>query len=159
MFKPAFPHFDGISTTHPSSQIQRIYDEAYVTEDMLLPLIPFENLIKGASFVSSHCLSLDKPNSRRDNFVKDLRRLGLRVDGLGNCLRSDNVQRIEYTGDTPKDLIVKRKAISNYMFYFAFENRVEDGYVTEKIFDGLIAGTVPVYLGKRTVKLNNLYAY
>ena len=44
-------------------------------------------------------------------------------------------------------MILKRDAISNYMFYLAFENSIEVGYVTEKLFDGLIAGTVPVFLG------------
>ena len=33
------------------------------------------------------------------------------------------------------------------MFNMAFENSIEEGYVTEKPFDALIAGTVPVYLG------------
>ena len=33
------------------------------------------------------------------------------------------------------------------MFNMAFENSIEDGYVTEKPFDALISGTVPVYLG------------
>jgi len=33
------------------------------------------------------------------------------------------------------------------MFNMAFENSIEEGYVTEKPFDALISGTVPVYLG------------
>ena len=33
------------------------------------------------------------------------------------------------------------------MFNLAFENQHESGYVTEKPFDALIAGTVPVYKG------------
>ena len=43
--------------------------------------------------------------------------------------------------------IYKRTVISQYMFNLAFENSIEDGYVTEKPFDALMAGTVPVYLG------------
>jgi hypothetical protein len=45
------------------------------------------------------------------------------------------------------DMVVKRKAIARFMFNMAFENSIEEGYVTEKPFDALIAGTVPVYLG------------
>jgi len=37
--------------------------------------------------------------------------------------------------------------MSKYMFHLAFENSIEEGYVTEKAFHALLAGTVPVYLG------------
>eukprot|EP01034_Spumella_vulgaris_P033191 gene33191-40957_t len=46
-----------------------------------------------------------------------------------------------------ESLQLKQQALSNYMFYLAFENTNERGYVTEKVFDALIAGVVPVYLG------------
>jgi hypothetical protein len=45
------------------------------------------------------------------------------------------------------NLQVKREAIGRFMFNMAFENSLEPGYVTEKPFDALISGTVPVYLG------------
>ncbi len=35
---------------------------------------------------------------------------------------------------------------NRYLFYFAFENTIEPGYVTEKVFDALNAGVVPVYV-------------
>ncbi len=41
----------------------------------------------------------------------------------------------------------KIKTLSKYKFNFCFENVRFPGYVTEKIFDALIAGTVPVYYG------------
>lgn len=42
----------------------------------------------------------------------------------------------------------KRATVSNYKFAIAFENEEKtQGYITEKIFDCLFAGTVPVYLG------------
>ena len=42
--------------------------------------------------------------------------------------------------------------IKQYKFYFAYENMHKvDGYVTEKIFDGFQAGTVPIYWGAENV--------
>ena len=38
------------------------------------------------------------------------------------------------------DYQLKRDAISRFMFNMAFENSIEDGYVTEKPFDALISG-------------------
>jgi hypothetical protein len=51
------------------------------------------------------------------------------------------------TRDMEYNLLAKRKILAKFMFYLAFENSIEPGYVTEKPFDGLMAGTVPVYLG------------
>ena len=39
-----------------------------------------------------------------------------------------------------KDFSNKRKVISKYLFYLAFENTIEPGYVTEKVFDAVFAG-------------------
>ena len=41
--------------------------------------------------------------------------------------------------------------LSHYKFYLAFENLPVEDYVSEKIFEGLFAGTVPVYRGSPTV--------
>lgn len=37
--------------------------------------------------------------------------------------------------------------MAKYPFYLAFENSECVDYVTEKLWDGLIAGSIPVYLG------------
>lgn len=41
----------------------------------------------------------------------------------------------------------KIDTIANYKFTIAFENAIARDYVTEKFFDPLIAGSVPIYLG------------
>jgi len=41
----------------------------------------------------------------------------------------------------------KRRTIARYRFTLAFENAIDRDYVTEKFFDPLAAGSVPVYLG------------
>jgi hypothetical protein len=41
----------------------------------------------------------------------------------------------------------KLSTIARYKFTLAFENSVSHDYVTEKIFDALVAGSVPIYRG------------
>ena len=76
----------------------------------------------------------------------------LRIDGLGKCMHTpvhDIPEGISLTQgrNALESLQLKRKAISKYQFYLAFENTKESGYITEKVFDGLIAGSVPIYYG------------
>lgn len=48
--------------------------------------------------------------------------------------------------------INKISTIGNYRFNLCYENMVERGYVTEKIIDCLVAGTVPLYLGATDIE-------
>jgi hypothetical protein len=41
----------------------------------------------------------------------------------------------------------KLQTLARYRFTFAFENAIAPDYVTEKFYDPLLAGSVPVYLG------------
>ena len=41
----------------------------------------------------------------------------------------------------------KFEVLQNYEFCLCFENMRMDGYITEKLFDCLYAGTIPLYLG------------
>ena len=49
--------------------------------------------------------------------------------------------------------LVKNKLefLSSYKFSIAMENSEGDGYVSEKIFDSLISGTIPIYYGDYTI--------
>ncbi len=46
----------------------------------------------------------------------------------------------------------KMDTISRYLFTIAFENAIAPDYVTEKFYDPLMAGSVPVYLGAPNVR-------
>jgi hypothetical protein len=45
----------------------------------------------------------------------------------------------------------KYEVLSHYDFALCFENMAMKGYVTEKIFDCLYAGTIPLYLGAKDI--------
>jgi len=96
------------------------------------PLVDFEKAIKGATFLAGNCNSLND----REGLVQDLM-TRMRVDSF-RCL--NNVAE-------PVNLSNKTALLEKYLFYFAFENSNEDDYITEKVFDGLRAGTLPVYYG------------
>ena len=147
LFATAFPNYDGSSTTHPETSVPRTYFRGWNTSEFIEPK-PFSQLIKGAAFVASTCHRGDG-NTKRMAFVRELMQT-IRVDSLGKCMQTKSIpEGIHLThGQTAEEsLRLKQQAISNYMFYLAFENTNEPGYVTEKVFDGLIAGVVPVYLG------------
>lgn len=46
----------------------------------------------------------------------------------------------------------KPKTISQYTFAICFENAIWPGYVTEKIFDCMAVGTIPIYWGAPDIK-------
>jgi hypothetical protein len=62
------------------------------------------------------------------------------VDSFGKLLRNRSMH------DTP-DRSAKQGVIAAYKFTLAFESSICRDYVTEKFFDPLLAGSVPVYLG------------
>jgi len=152
LFDATFKFYDGYSTTHPESNIPRVYIDAYINKTNFLSEEPLKHsqLIKGGSYIASDCHKRDNANANRDTVVALLRLGGLRIDGLGRCMHTPTgPEGIELS--TAKEdrynMNMKKKAISRYMFNMAFENSIEPGYVTEKPFDPLLTGTVPVYLG------------
>ena len=62
--------------------------------------------------------------------------------GGTTLLETENIKKV-YRGKVFEKLPV----LSQYKFTFCLENSVFPGYVTEKIFDAMFAGSVPIYLG------------
>lgn len=150
VFEPSFVNFDGVSTTSPVASVQRVYEDAFMPDRNFLSTIHnFTSLIKAASYIASDCHRRDSANANRDGVVQKLRENGFRVDGLGRCMRQIGPEGVTMpmSPETRYNLVIKREIIAKFMFHLAFENSIEDGYVTEKPFDALVAGTVPVYLG------------
>jgi hypothetical protein len=92
-----------------------------------------------ASFISSRV-----NRSRRREYARELMRY-IAVDSYGRFL---NNARLE----DDRGVASKRACIARYKFTLAFENAIAPDYVTEKFFDPLLAGSVPVYLGAPNVE-------
>lgn len=74
---------------------------------------------------------------------------GALLDGLMEHLAVDSYGRRRRNRelDADRGRATKLETIGRYRFTLAFENAVAEDYVTEKLFDPLVAGSVPVYLG------------
>jgi hypothetical protein len=82
--------------------------------------------------------------SGRIQYVAELMR-HLPVDSYGAMLRNRRLEGADTGRASKLDLI------GRYKFTLAFENSIARDYVTEKFYDPLIAGSVPVYLGAPNV--------
>lgn len=77
-----------------------------------------------------------------------LRHLGYRLERQRDRLQPDRDPLLAAARRAWRGAVTsKAETLSRYTFAICFENMVMEGWVTEKIFDCLAAGTVPIYLG------------
>ena len=84
--------------------------------------------------------------SKRLEFAKGMME-HIQVDSFGKVLRNADLPFPDEGGST------KLRVVGGYKFCLSLENSIETDYVTEKFFDPLLAGTVPVYRGAPNVAL------
>ena len=126
--------FDLTMTYRQNSDIPLCYGSAYAETDFRNPPGPKKDYPPAAAFISS---SADSSGRRR--YVRELSHL-IPLDSYGRFLRNRTLAR-------DQGRLTKLRTISGYKFTLAFENAVGVDYVTEKFYDPLLAGSVPVYLG------------
>lgn len=75
------------------------------------------------------------------------------VDELARCLDVHRYGRLPGRRRIPNDRgrPSKLALFGQYKFVLGFENAIEEDYVTEKLFEPLMSGSVPVYLGAPNV--------
>ncbi|KAN0041397.1 hypothetical protein ACTFIV_003936 [Dictyostelium citrinum] len=97
-------------------------------------------------WIASNCWHEDY---KRVNLVKSIMNI-TRVDSYGSCLNNKNF--------TNKDKLItikheqKLKVLKRYTFSIAFENSLCEDYITEKLWESLSVGTIPIYLGAPNIK-------
>ena len=138
---------------YPKHKQQYIYVPAYSLSFAEYNISPYElvkpKILKEKSkfcaFVYSNCDKKFKGVSQREDFFELLQKMsGNRVDSWGKC---KNNLKIDYNNSHHDN----HKLFSDYKFVIAFENEHIDGYITEKITNPMLAGTIPIYLGCKYV--------
>jgi hypothetical protein len=115
---------------------------AYFGPDLAEPLLSSprpKTEAAPAVYFASNC----HDRSGRNAYIQELM-TDLQVDSYGRCLQNKTL-----SADRGRE--TKLETMARYKFTLAFENSISEDYVTEKFFDPLIAGSVPVYLGAPNV--------
>ena len=106
---------------------------------LLAPAPPKRESVPAVLFQSSRY-----DRSRRYPYLHELMKR-VRVDSYGKITPNQKVDGPDTGRQTKLDVI------SRYKFCLSFENSLSVDYVSEKFFDPLVAGTVPVYRGASNV--------
>ncbi len=114
----------------------------YLAPDMIAGLRN-EPAEKTATALAAYFVSNSEDLSGRCEYVKELMR-HIEVDSYGRSLQNKKLAQ-----DTGRE--TKLETIARYKFTLAFENSLTPDYVSEKLFDPLIVGSIPVYLGAPNV--------
>lgn len=141
---PAFMRpFDLSMTYRLSSDIVSLYSAYFAGPANLIRALTVppskvpDKLV--AMFVSSRI-----NRSHRLEYARELMR-HVEIHSYGAALRN---RRLVPDHGRPS----KIQTIANYKFTIAFENAIGEDYVTEKFYDPLVAGSVPIYLGAPNVE-------
>ncbi|XP_050210556.1 glycoprotein 3-alpha-L-fucosyltransferase A [Mercurialis annua] len=118
-----------VMTTSLSSDVPVGYF-SWAEYDIMAPVQPKTEKALAAAFIS---------NCGARNFrlqaLETLEKANVPIDSYGACHRNRDGR------------VGKVEALKRYKFSLAFENSNEEDYVTEKFFQSLVAGTIPVVVG------------
>ena len=120
-------------------------------------IIYLDRYFKYSVFLWTNFMDIDK---KREEILKNPKRKKFCAAVISNChaqFRLDFIdklskyKKIDMGGKCKNNINerIKNKIdfLSNYKFSIAMENSPGDGYVSEKIVDSFLAGTIPIYYG------------
>lgn len=123
-----------VMTTSLSSDVPVGYF-SWAEYDIMAPPQPKTEKALAAAFIS---------NCGARNFrlqaLEALEKANIPIDSYGSCHRNHDGQ------------VNKVETLKRYKFSLAFENSNEEDYVTEKFFQSLVAGSVPVVVGAPNIQ-------
>ncbi|KAK4401655.1 Glycoprotein 3-alpha-L-fucosyltransferase A [Sesamum angolense] len=126
--------YDVVMTTSLSSDVPVGYF-SWAEYDIMAPVQPKTESALAAAFISN----CGARNFRLQALV-GLENANIKIDSYGTCHRNRDGR------------VDKVETLKRYKFSLAFENSNEEDYVTEKFFQSLVAGAVPVVVGAPNIE-------
>lgn len=150
---PTFKYFFhlGVSYARGHLDLHTSYNN-YFPGQLLSTGAPFKARKDSLLFLHSNCNN----NINRTKLFDQLSKL-LKLDSPGSCRHNVDVatllpQCVDFPHSGKTVWAQKECLLHHYKFYLAIENSRDIDYVTEKLWQGLRAGSVPVYLGAPNIR-------
>ena len=102
-------------------------------------IVPFERKKDAIVYIQSNCAA----SSGRDDILRAVMAQGIAVEARGVCLNN--------APSVPRESS-KVDAMKEYKFCATMENSLGVDYVSEKMWDGLVSGCLPIYLGAPNIQ-------
>ena len=143
-------------TNYGFSHVQHMYDytmDYRLTSDVPIPYaecfvknFPPLPLEEKTGFVAAFVSNCGASNGRT-NFIRKMME-HIHIDSFGHCLHNKKEPPEWSKGNRDR---TKENIISHYKFTLAFENSDDDYYITEKLYQPLMMGSVPIFRGCKQV--------
>lgn len=140
--RAAMAAFDFTMTYRRGSHVWTPYVTSQLVEELATPPVP-----KTAAYPVARIQSNPYDRSGRNRYSAELMKR-VKVASYGRLAPTEDGPR---SPSGPPGRAAKLALIASHKFTLAFENSIAPDYVTEKFFDPLVAGSVPVYLGAPNV--------
>jgi GR25 family glycosyltransferase involved in LPS biosynthesis len=140
--------------SHPKNKLNFIYVPQYsfsfseysISPEILLLPKPKSMKTKFCAFVYSNCNKKYKGVEAREKFFDLIQKAsGNRVHSWGKCKNNMKKKEEKTNGYNNSSSFLP------YKFVIAFENDYPDGYISEKITNPMLAGSIPIYLGDKDI--------
>lgn len=108
-----------------------------------------DNTINGKKFCCFAYTNCDEKYNGvkfRNEFYKRLDKIK-KIDNLGKCLNDKNI-------DSKDRHLSNLDIFKRYKFIIAMENELIDGFISEKILNPILAGSIPIYHGPNDIDMH-----
>lgn len=143
--------FDLHMTYRLNSQVVMAYEPFDIRSSPEEELPKWEGREAAVMYMNSNCA----PKNKREEIMKALLDRGVAIHAMGACMnniKEPEVAKQAEPAKHPHRSYAKRKIMEGYRVCVAIENSNVEDYFTEKAWDALSTGCVPLYLGAPNAK-------
>ena len=138
----------------PTTMFSHMFLNATLEDFFAPPPVPVSDRLPRVGFLYGNC----RTRTQRENLIVDLMER-FPCDSFGRCWNNQpntttNAQPAKWAGALGNDFrrqkfqhMVKLDIVKRYMFTLALENGKGQDWVTEKVYQALLVGVVPIYDG------------